>query len=624
MNADNILMIAILFLTMFALFVNMSLYYVLYIKYRAYNDESMKFQKVAQLRIQNLSDINASKAAKGETYVVVIGESQNRHHMGLYGYFRDTTPKLQMQNLLQLKYPYSNQVYTTAVLSYALTQANALNHIDYFKAYSIVDIVQRAGFKTYWLTNQVLKGGWDNVISVIANRCDTLVGLNKGFGKTVSTSHYDADLLPYLKKALAEKTKQNKIIFIHLMGNHNRYSDRYPKAFDKYNRYLQYDAMGNIVDTEGITDFINSYDNSMLYNDFVLSEIITAMKNQKGALLYFADHSEGVDYKLAHTPDDFRYEMCDIPVMLYLTEKYKKAYPQKVKNLQKNKDKLFNNAFVYDTLIGLMNIKTENFETKYDLSSEKYLLKENEAYTLHGKKLYTSAENYEYQKEKNVEILQQKGIDFSVKNYESFAQIYEAFTKGASSITLTLYEHNAKGYIKNSSEHLLSFKQLVLFMKNKDITLPLYIKFASKSTQAFVSKIVQEYPDIHIIVSKNKIEKFRTFKHVVLALDNSAIVKSIFALDKKALEKLAYDYIKLMKKYKIKELYFQDTSMQFVKKYLKNSAIQSYLIDTNKNICDKKIEFDILNGENNKKNIVFDLNYCTIFAQDKKYKSMGI
>ena len=622
-NYDNFLMVSILTLSMFSLFVNMSIYFTLYAKYITYMDEISKFKKVAELRVQNLSDINASKAQKGETYVVVIGESQNRDHMGSYGYFRDTTPKLEKENLLQLEYPYSNQVYTTAVLSYALTEANSLNKIDYFKAYSIVDIVQRAGFKTYWITNQVLKGGWDNVISVIANRCDKLIGLNKGFGKTVSTSEYDMALLPYLQTILHKKTNENKIIFVHLMGNHNRYSDRYPKEFNKYNDYLQYDEMGNIVDVGGMTDFINSYDNSILYNDAVLSKIIDVFKKEKGALLYFADHSEGVDYRLAHTPDDFHYEMCDIPVYIYASSAYKKEYAQKVKNLKNNKDKLFNNAFVYDTLIGLMDIKTDRFEKEHDLSNVKYKLDADKAFTLHGEKLYTARDNYEYHKKKNAQYLKQKGIKFGVKNYESIAQIFQAYKGGSSSVTLSLYEKDGVFYIKNSAPHRLSFDRLVTFLKERNINLKVYVKLDVRIENSLV-ELEKKYNNLSFIVSKDILKKIPVNSNFVLAIDDEEIQKRIFALDKKALELMAQEYNKLIKKYHVKELYFNDKNINFVKKYLNVNDLKSYLVNTSKNICDKMVNFETKSMTNINKNMIFDLNYCTIFAQEKKYKSMGI
>lgn len=56
----------------------------------------------------------------------------------------------------------------------------------------------------------------------------------------------------------------NGFIIIHLMGNHLSYDDRYPEAFNKFSR-------GDKT--------IDTYDNSILYNDFVLRSIYEKVKN---------------------------------------------------------------------------------------------------------------------------------------------------------------------------------------------------------------------------------------------------------------------------------------------------------------------------------------------------------
>ena len=613
----------VVIVTLIALFNTMSLYSLLYYKYDAYTKEMLKFKTIAQLRVENSDAIDAFKTKKGETYVVVIGESQNKYHMGVYDYFRNTTPLVQQEDIVKFDFAYSNNVYTTAVLSYSLTQANSINKIDYYKAYSIVDIVKKAGFKTYWLSNQVLKGGWDNVISVIANKCDKLVGINNGFGKTVNTQHYDEALIPYLKEILENKTQENKIIFIHLMGNHNRYSDRYPKKFEKYDNYLQYEEFGNIVDMNDITDFINSYDNSMLYNDYVVDEIIKSFHDETGALLYFADHSEGVDYRLAHTPDDFKYEMCDIPMYIYMTKKYKKRYPNKVKNIQMHKEQLFNNAFVYDTLIGMMDINTTLVEKKYDISSKAYKFLAQDAYTLHGKKLYTSQDNYEYIKNINTNFLEQEHIYYGIKNYESIAQIYEALQKGATSLTIILIQKDHEFYIKVGSKEFL-FKNLIRFLKQKHLQPKIFIKYDNTLTDTIIEKIVRQYTNSMFIVDSDTINTISNHKRIVLAINNEAVYQSIVSMDKKSLSLLARKYHTLLYKYKIKNLYIGVKNLHFINSSLNKDKIETLLIDTNENICDKNMLDKIKNNNTITKKMIFDLNYCTIFAQEKKYRSMGL
>jgi len=158
-----------------------------------------------------------------------------------------------------------------------------------------------------------------------------------------------------------------------------------------------------------IRENINSYDNSILYNDFIVTKIIETFKKSSnvGALLYFSDHSENVDFNTGHNPDNFSYQMCDIPMYLYISKEYKKRYPKKLENIKANSSKLFNNAFIYDSLIGLMDINTAKFEKSHDFTSDSYNLPKDQAFTLHGKLLYTSIKNKNYIINKNIE---KKGV----------------------------------------------------------------------------------------------------------------------------------------------------------------------------------------------------------------------
>ena len=70
-----------------------------------------------------------------------------------------------------------------------------------------------------------------------------------------------------------------------------------------------------------------------------------------------------------------------------------------------NKDALFSNDDIYDTLIGVFNISTDKQQALNDLSSPEYLLDESDAYTLNGDLLYTERTNYGYQQKTNMNKL---------------------------------------------------------------------------------------------------------------------------------------------------------------------------------------------------------------------------
>jgi len=360
-----------------------------------YQHELNLFRELQAKRKAGTLVYHAKKQAQGETYIVVIGESLNKTHMGVYGYERQTTPELNAmlkEGLIRYENVYSNHSYTIAVLSFALTQANQYNHIKYYDALSIIEILNKAGFETHWLTNQSIYGGWDNMISVLATEADHLLPLNHTIGKHVSTQHYDEELLPELKKVLAKPSSKNRVIFLHLMGNHTTYSSRYPhKIYTKYTKELNSTVHTNIKDMAEL----NSYDNSIYYNDHVVSSFLKELQKQAGVtgFIYMSDHADDIDRDLGHNGDKFTYSMTQIPFIGWFSPQYQQRYPEKYATFKAHRNKLFSNDMLYDTLIGLFDIKTDKYDAQYDLSSPQYELKDEDALVRHGKQKYLSPEN---------------------------------------------------------------------------------------------------------------------------------------------------------------------------------------------------------------------------------------
>lgn len=106
------------------------------------------------------------------------------------------------------------------------------------------------------------------------------------------------------------------------------------------------------------------------------------------------DHAEEVLKGFAHDPGKFTFNMTQIPFLLWFSSDYKEKYIGKYENLIKNKDKYFSNDRLYDTLIGLTDIKTSLYKKNFDLTSNKYSINEQEASTLHGKVKFTRNDNF--------------------------------------------------------------------------------------------------------------------------------------------------------------------------------------------------------------------------------------
>lgn len=311
--------------------------------------------------------IEATSSYSGdETFLVIIGESQNRKHMSAYGYSRDTTPWLAAQkvndNFVIMENGYACNTLTMLALSQALTEKSQYNHKALDKSYSLIDIAKAAGFKTYWISNQAQYGSYNTPITLIANCADEKILLNSD---SSASSSYDEKVLPVLSSI---NGKGKKVIFIHLYGNHWEYNHRYPH--EKYGKFDNSNYAGKVVDLQKL----NAYDNSMYYNDCVTEKIFQYAKQNwnVSSIAYFSDHGEAVISNNKHIPSKYEDDMGTVPVYFYFSDEYIKAHPAIVARTKKNKDIYFTNDMMYDVLLDLWGIKTPYYNAKENFLSDEY------------------------------------------------------------------------------------------------------------------------------------------------------------------------------------------------------------------------------------------------------------
>jgi len=302
---------------------------------------------------------------------------------------------------------YSIHIQTMQTLSHALTEVSQRNRKGYYSSPSIVNVLNKAGIETHWITNQNLAGRWDNLVSLIAHQADHLNALNKTIGARVESQNFDDAVIDKVNEVLQTDTKKNRVIFVHLMGSHGDYCERYPVEYNIFSGKLNESEFGKLSINKKWQQKLNCYDNSVVYNDFVVSSLIPLIEPKDGVngLVYFSDHGEDAVRGLMHNQSNFTFDMTQIPLLMWLSDGYKTSFSDKYSALQKNKNSLFPNDRIYDTLVGLLNIYTDNYAVINDLSSSAYYMKEDDATTLHGDIEYTSEGNHYYHQKKNISHL---------------------------------------------------------------------------------------------------------------------------------------------------------------------------------------------------------------------------
>lgn len=333
---------------------------------------------IRQSQIKVLSSQTESLPASG-VYVLVIGESENKLHMGAYGYPRDTTPWLSNikshDNVVLFNNAYSCYSQTVQVLTYALTAKNQYNFVSLEKAPSIIEAARAAGYDTVWISNQMQFGIYDTPVSYIASSADKTFWLNNYIGNAsgtrIQTSSYDEIVLHGLDEI---PNSDHALIIIHLMGSHFVYDERYPKNYDIY---------------RGGNALINCYDSTILYNDYVVSKIYNTVKDfpKFQALIYFSDHGEGIDNGLTHDAVNFIYPMTYTPMYMIFSQDYMNKHPAIYQTLRNHRDTYFTNDLIFNTTMSIMGIQIPEFyEPENDITSTAYNDRPERFLTMYGTK----------------------------------------------------------------------------------------------------------------------------------------------------------------------------------------------------------------------------------------------
>ncbi|WP_036303415.1 phosphoethanolamine transferase CptA [Methylotenera sp. L2L1] len=261
-----------------------------YVHYR----EQLATMEAMLEKNKSLPPVKNLKDKHGElnsTMVLVIGESTNRQHMSLYGYNRPTTPQLDaMKNELSVfQHAVSSRPSTIESLEQILTFADQNNPDLFLTKPTLMNIMKQAGYKTYWITNQQTITKRNTMLTNFSKQMDVQYYMNNSSAQ--NSREYDENVLEPLQKSLDDNAPK-KFIVVHLLGTHMKYKYRYP---DKFAKFDSAEGTKKGLSQDKI-DIINTYDNAILYNDYVVSSIkkMIEAKQERSFMAYLSDHGEDV------------------------------------------------------------------------------------------------------------------------------------------------------------------------------------------------------------------------------------------------------------------------------------------------------------------------------------------
>ena len=340
--------------------------------YKTYKKELKEVQKQIEFRKNNplkeQAAIHCDRNKEVPIIVLVIGESASKYHQSLYEYKRNTNPLLSSikNDLFVFDSIISPNAHTNPVLSKALTFANNENMEPLYSKRNIIEYMNCAGYKTFWLSNQPFAENFSTIATSIAVQAKSYIFTNSNLDDYQNSNLYYDELLFKPYKIALKDNAPKKFIVLHLMGSHSDKVKRFPPKFQKFNDWK--DIPSKPYNTDGVKDVINAHDNSVLYNDWILYTLIKELKatNTNSVLLYFSDHGEEIfDYRnfWGHSEGNASIYMLDIPFFLWTSEKYQKTHTDRFNFLSQCIHRKFQTDDAIHSIIDLSECKSLDYDS---------------------------------------------------------------------------------------------------------------------------------------------------------------------------------------------------------------------------------------------------------------------
>lgn len=306
-----------------------------------------------------------------EVVVLVLGESARYGQFGINGYHRNTTPFLNLEkDLISYSNVYSEGVLTSISVPLILTRATAETKELQNREKTLPELFQEAGFSSYIISTQ---GAFIPMIKRIENKVDdaTFFGME---GNVL-----DEAILPHFEKILGT-SNQSKFILIHTMGSHMAYEYRYSDHFSRFAPTRSKNEIQTFqLGLDRKQELINAYDNSILYTDWLLSQLISSLKkkNIRASLLYVSDHGENIyddGRTLGHGVEHPVKRDVHIPFLLWVSPQFRNQNPTLYRNLINNKFQKATTEAVFYTLIDIAGVKIDSryYMSDKSLATDKY------------------------------------------------------------------------------------------------------------------------------------------------------------------------------------------------------------------------------------------------------------
>lgn len=301
--------------------------------------------------------------------VIIIGESFSKSHSSLYGYPLKTNPCVEKLKKDGQLFVFNNveAAATRTLESFKLFMSTYDDdgELEWYEGVTIPEMLNKIGYHTVWISNQEQNGFYGNIITCYASLCKKLLFTNK------KENSFDEDVIPIIKDNLTDNDSC-KCFFVHLVGSHEDFTKRYPLS---RNHFKETDSFYRKYHSPMARRVMTAYDNSVLYNDSVVSETISLFKEREAIVIYFPDHgldlfeSSGDYVGHARPTDEESLEFGrKIPFVIWVSEKFSQEFPDVISKIERSLNNNFNTSDLIYTIMALIDCEFTGQNTrKYSL-----------------------------------------------------------------------------------------------------------------------------------------------------------------------------------------------------------------------------------------------------------------
>ncbi len=297
------------------------------------------------------TDATLAPSDKKRLLIFVVGETARAENYSFAGYTLNETNAYTQKDSVVFFGDFSSCGTSTAIsvpCMFSDLKRENFSYATYYRE-NVLDILHKLGVNVVWI---------DNNTSGCQGVCKNLEKVK------LFKEPYDEVLLNAIAEPLKELKDQNLIV-LHLQGSHGpTYFQRYPDSFKRFTPTCDTNELQKCT-KEQLT---NTYDNTILYTDFLLHSLIKLLQDEQeyeGTLIYVSDHGEslgengiylhGMPYFLAPK------EQIHVPFIFFSEN------AELMEIAQMRKDLPLSHDIIFSTLLGFFGVESAVYQKQDDL-----------------------------------------------------------------------------------------------------------------------------------------------------------------------------------------------------------------------------------------------------------------